>query len=180
MTIAKDKTFGFELSESGKLEWFSYVLDDFEAYIEAYWTKTQSGKWDDVTVLPESFRIDYIDNQFDEDWDVEFERRAEAENEGSDDVVCFTDLNHVNAFEVKNTPENLEKIKEETGCMVHSWTIWDEEGDDDSVIHVETLAIWTWVYYSRTFYSDEIKENFCMDTGIDMEDIQEEDINVNG
>ena len=168
MTITKDETFGYELTSQGKLEFFSYVLDDFESYIETYWTKTQSEKWDDVPILPESFRIDYIEKQFEDDFNSELGRICEEDDEK------FYDENHVHCFTIKNTPENLQALEEE---MVYSCEV-DE--DDDSLINVQELAQWSWMYFSRKYYSDMIKDDMSNNTGIPIEDFQKENISVNG
>ena len=168
MTITKDETFGYELTSQGKLEFFSHVLDDFESYIETYWTKTQSEKWDDVGVLPVSFRIDYIEKQFEDDFEDELSRICEEDDEK------YYDESHVHCFTVKNTPENLQALEEE---MVYSCEV-DE--DDDSLINVQELAQWSWMYYSRKYYSEKIKEDMSDNTGIPIEDFQKEDISVDG
>ena len=168
MTEATEhKAFGYELTEKGRLKTFSYVLDDFETYIENYWTKTQSQKWDDVGVLPESFRIEYIEKQFDDDFNTELLERSEA---GDD---SFYDGDHLNCFTIRNTPENLKALEDET-----YWHAIDE--DDESLITVQTLTEWSWIYYKRKFYSDLIKEDLSCNTGIPIEDFQKEDISVNG
>ena len=163
----RNETFGYELTDKGRLETFSYVLDDFETYIETYWTKTQSQKWDDVDVLPESFRIEYIEKQFDEDFNAELLERSEA---GDD---SFYDGDHLNCFTIRNTPENLEALEGETYSH-------DVDEDDESLIMVQTLTEWSSIYYTREFYSDLIKGDLSCNTGIPIEDFQKENVSVNG
>ncbi|MDB4616763.1 hypothetical protein OAE23_01525, partial [Synechococcus sp. AH-551-E11] len=142
--------------------------------------KTQSEDWDNVPVLPESFRVEYVEQQFDTDFDTEDAKRLEAFNNGEDDDnnEGWLPISHVNWILVKNTPENLEKLKE---AQVLSYEVWEDfpEFGDDSCIHVETLAVWYWRYYNDTVYSEETKENFIIDTDIPLEEIQKEDIHVN-
>ncbi len=170
------QVFRYEETTESKLSFFSLILDDFEGYIQSYWEKTQSEKWDDVDVLPESFRIDYIDNQFDEDFYEEDDIRMAKDEEGDGDDYCYTDLNHVNSFSIKKTPKNIQTLKDEAD-LVYKWELWDEYPDD---IMVETLTEWSWFYYSRPYYSWMIKENFSCDTGIPFDEIEKGDICVNG
>ena len=171
--MPRDKTFGYELTEKGKLDFFSFVLDDFESYIKVYWERTQTENWDDVPVLPESFRIEYIDNRFEEDFRVEDLRRLEehCENDGDLDIQCYIDINAENCYRVKNTPGNLETIKED------DWYFqWEVDEDDNSFIIVRELALWSWMYYSRDVYSDLIFENMSNNTGIPIEDFDKDGV----
>lgn len=166
-TIKKDEQFGYELTDEGRIKWFSYILDDFEEYIKSYWTKTQSENWDDIEVLPEAFRIDYITNQFDEDWDSELTVR----NEDGDGLF---DEQHDNWFTVKNTPENLKLLED------YGEDRFEVDEDDSSLINIRTLTEWIWIYYTQEFYSQVIKDDFACNTGIPLEDIQTEDVSVMG
>ena len=69
MTTPRHKKFGYELTDKDKFRYFSKIFALYESDIKRYWEKTQSEDWDDVEVLPESFRIDYLDNQFDQDYE---------------------------------------------------------------------------------------------------------------
>ena len=177
--MPRDKTFGYELTEKGKLDFFSDVLDDFESYIKVYWEQTQTEKWDDVPVLPESFRIEYIDNRFEEDFHVEDLRRLEEENEGSEDIdkfECYTDIGAENYYHVKNTPDNLKAIQENEWYFLS----YEIDEDDNSFIIVRELALWSWRYYSRDVYSELIFENMSNNTGIPIEDFGKDGIMMIG
>ncbi len=180
MNNNKHKFYDYELTTEGRIKWFSYILDDFEEYIKEYWNKTQSEDWDNVPVLPESFRVEYVEKQFDSDFDTEDAKRLEAFNNGEDEGnnEGWLPISCVNWILVKNTPENLEKLKD---AKVLSYEVWEDfpEFGDDSCIHVETLAIWYWRYYNDKLYSEETKENFSGDTDIPLEEIQKENIHVN-
>lgn len=161
---------GVEETFQGKLGLFSFVLDDFEEYIKSYWTKTQSENWDDIEVLPESFRVQYIDEQFSKDWDEEDMERSESLDGSYYDGNA---LGHLDCFTIKNTPKNLELLEDE----VYRFNV-DE--DDDSIINVESLTHWDWMYYTSDFYSKIIKDDLSSNTGIPIEDFQKENISVNG
>ena len=168
MTNTTHEQFGYELTFEGRLGWFSYILDDFEGYIESYWTKTQSEKWDDVDVLPESFRVDYIENQFEKDFDSELVRRCD-----SDDYSFYDENLHLNCLTVKNTPENKEAL--EDVYITH-----EVDEDDESLLNVSSIAQWSWRFYTDTFYSDLIKSDLSVESGIPIEDFQKEGISFNG
>ena len=105
------KFYDYELTTEGRIKWFSYILDDFEEYIKEYWNKTQSEDWDNVPVLPESFRVEYVEKQFDTDFDTENEKRLEAFNNGEDDDndEGWLPISHVN-FIVVITPIPFSKF----------------------------------------------------------------------
>ena len=170
-----DQVFAYEETTESKISFFSYILYDFEGYIQSYWETTQSEKWDNVDVLPESFRIDYIDNQFAEDFEDEDDRRI-AEEDGGDEEICWSDIDHVNSFFVKRTPKNIQALTRDDD-VVYKWELWDEYPDD---IYVETLSCWSRIYYSRPYYSWMIKEYFSCDTGIPFYEVEKGDICVNG
>ena len=167
-TTTPTQVFAYEETPESKLSFFSLIFDDFEGYIQSYWEKTQSEKWDDVDVLPESFRIDYIDNQFEEDFEDEDDRRLAEDS--------WTDIEHVNAFTIKSTPKNIQALTRDDG-VVYRWEFFDDYPDD---IIVKTLSCWSWIYYSRPYYSRMIKENFSDDIGISLDEIQKEDVSING
>ena len=177
----KHETFGYELAEKGKLWFFGHVFDDFESYIKAYWNKTQSEECDDS--YDESFRIDYIEKQFEDDFDVEDDRRLELENDGDADAFYY-DKEHVNAFTIKHYRENKDAVMKDVrdgslgngGGLIWDWGISDDPGE----MTIETLAQWTWKYYTRPYYSQMIKENFSADLGVPLDEIQKEHISVNG
>ncbi len=172
--MPKDETYGYELTEKGKLDFFSFILDDFESYIKAYWERTQSGKWDGVPVLAHSFRVDYIDNQFKEDFENEDVRRLKEENEGNEDIVCYTDIGTENYYHVKNTPDNLQALKEVEWYFLSC----EVDEDDDSLIIIRELALWSWRYYSRDVYSEMIFINMSFNTSIPIEDFDEHGVTM--
>jgi len=181
---APTQVFAYEETTKSKLSFFSLIFDDFEGYIQSYWETTQSEKWDDVDVLPESFRIDYIDNQFTEDFEDEDDRRLAIELQGGDEDAYWTDFEHVNTFTIKFYQENKEAVMKDVrdgkrgngGGVIWDWGL----SDDLEEITITTLARWSWIYHSRSYYSWMIKENFSCDTGIPLEEIQKENISING
>ena len=80
MTTPRHKKFGYELTDEDKFRYFSKIFALYESDIKRYWDKTQSEDWDDVEVLPESFRLAYLDNQFDQD----YEENCNDEDEDED------------------------------------------------------------------------------------------------
>ena len=85
MTTPRHEKFGYELTDKDKFRYFSKIFMVYQSDIKRYWDKTQSEDWDNVDVLPESFRIDYLDNQFDH----EYEERCNDEDEDEDEDVPF-------------------------------------------------------------------------------------------
>ena len=62
-------SFNYPLNDEGKAAWFDLIIDDFEDYIENYWSFTKGIDCEED--YPISFQIDYVDNQFLDDFIIE-------------------------------------------------------------------------------------------------------------
>ena len=62
-------SFNYPLNDEGKAAWFDLIIDDFEDYIENYWSFTKGIDCEED--YPISFQVDYVDNQFLDDFIVE-------------------------------------------------------------------------------------------------------------
>jgi len=158
--LTKHKWYNYELTDVSKLQFFSDILDDFEEYIKAYWEKSQHIKWDDVPVLPESFRIEYIDKQFDADFEVEDEKRNNEEEGAGEVWIDWTDI-----YYVKNTPENL-KLVNDTGMYS------DVQECNEETFIVETCGLWYKHFFNPHSYEEQELGNFLCATGLSKEDVK--------
>lgn len=155
--------FSYQDTKEGRLWFFSNCLDedDFESYISAYWKKVIGDK--EPSVYPEPFRIDYIDRQFADDFKTECQKRREA-TDGE-----FWDERFIDTFNIKNTPENWQKLEEQAYTWNH-----EVEEDDESVIEVKTITLWFHSFFDDDAYMNEVFKEFSNEHGIDIKDIDVE------
>ena len=88
MTAAKHPKFGYELTDEDKFRYFSKIFALYQINIKKYWEATQLEDWDNVDVLPESFRLDYLDNQYGQD----YEERHSDEDDDDEDIPFEIEL----------------------------------------------------------------------------------------
>ena len=72
MSVPVHNRFGYELTDGGRFKYFSKIFAIYQLRIRKYWDKTQSEDWDAVDVLPEAFRLDYLANQFEKDYEERY------------------------------------------------------------------------------------------------------------
>ena len=81
MSVPVHNRFGYELTDGGRFKYFSKIFAIYQHRIRKYWGKTQSEDWDKVDVLPEAFRLDYLENQFEKDYENRYDGEDGDEND---------------------------------------------------------------------------------------------------
>tara|TARA_Y100000401_G_C8314469_1_gene221665 strand:- start:373 stop:1179 length:807 start_codon:yes stop_codon:yes gene_type:complete len=143
MTTSRHPKFGYLMTDKDKFRYFSKVFVFYQIYIKKYWEATQSEDWDDVEVLPESFRLDYLDNQYikdyeerhsddEDDEDVPFEIELSGEvdlvNDNSNDMEFdFSPVPKKEKLNIFNHWMHLERFKK---IVENTWNSQDEYTED--------------------------------------------------
>ena len=169
-TTTTNPIFGYEENRQGQIKFFDKIaawqLEDwFTKPIEGYenWTDDQ--------------KVNFIENKLDDAYAAETDYRYDET-----DQECLYDPDHVVVFEIKNTPENLQTLTEDSSGVYAFHHAGEEDWDflDKDVIHVEILNEWDSWILSREYYSERMIENFCSFYGISMDDVKDKTVSING
>jgi len=159
MTTPTHGQFGYELTDEGRFAYFSSIYTIYFLDIKRYWEKTQAINWNDVEVLPESFRLDYINNQFEKDYKSRNHEETEY-IEGEDyrvenEIYYWKDQDHISYYLV--TQEVVNKMNLTEACI---YTV-DEHFEDEE----EGLENWKEIgLISHAEYTHVIQVDRC--TGV--------------
>ena len=169
-TTTTHAVFGYEETREGRLKFFNEIAswqlkDWFTKPIEGYenWTDDQ--------------KDDFIENKLDDAYEAETDYRYDET-----DQECLYDVDHVVVFNIKNTPENLQSLTEDSSGVYAFHHAGEEDWDflDKDIIWIEILNEWDWTILSRKSYSERMTKNFCDYYGIDYSDVLTKEVSVNG
>ena len=126
MTASIHPKFGYELTDKDKFRYFSKIFALYQFKIKKYWEATQSEDWDAVEVLPESFRLDYLDNQYSQDYED-----RHGDDEDDEDVPFEVELSgetdSVNGNSRETTPYPEAQFKDENIFYRGLPAQWDDD-----------------------------------------------------
>jgi hypothetical protein len=148
-------SFDYPLTEAGKIAWFSFVIDVFEDYIESYWSFTRG--YDSNGDYPISFQIDYVDNQFFDDFIVEDGFRFDSSDKSYFDP-CLVDT-----FFIKNNPTIL-------SYLAHVSFSYRIDESNPSLVEIKMSTLWSQRYLYKTSYEVVVFNNFASDTSISLDE----------
>ena len=149
-------SFDYPLTDEGKVAWFAFILDDFEAYIESYWSFKVG--IDGVKDYPISFQVDYVDNQFLDDFIIEDGFRFDAP------YKSYFDPTLIDTFFIKNKPSSLD-------CAVNVACSLRVDESNPLLIEIKMVTLWSRRYLSKYSYELVVFNNFAYAASISLDDI---------
>ena len=149
-------SFNYPLNDEGKSAWFDLIIDDFEDYIENYWSFTRGIDCEED--YPISFQIDYVDNQFLDDFIIEDSFRCELGDE------CYFDQSLSDTFLIKNKSYSLDYAAN----VSSSQRIVDST---PSLIEIKMMSLWSQRYLSKHSYEIVVFNSFAREANIPLDDI---------
>ena len=149
-------SFNYPLNDEGKAAWFDLIIDDFEDYIESYWSFTKGVDCEEG--YPVSFQIDYVDNQFLDDFIIEDSFRHELGDE------YYFDQSLADTFFIKNKSYSLD-------CAANVSSSQRVEDSNPSLIEIKLMSLWSHRYLSKHSYEIVVFNNFASDANIPLDDI---------
>jgi len=149
-------SFDYPLTDEGKIAWFAFIFDDFEDYIESYWSFKVG--IDGVEDYPIFFRIDYVDNQFLDDFIIEDDFRFDAPYES------YFDPTLIDTFFIKNETPSLD-------CAVNVAYSLRVDDSNPLLIEIKMVTLWSRRYLSKHSYEAVVFNNFACSASIPLDDI---------
>ena len=147
-------SFDYPLTDEDKTAWFAFIFDDFEDYIESYWSFTKG--IDGVEDYPIYFQIDYVDNQFLDDFIIADIFRCERGDESYFDQTLF------DTFFIRNKSASLD-------CVIN--VAYSCRVDDSNLMEIKMVTLWSRRYLSKHFYEEVVFNNFACSASIPLDDI---------
>ena len=147
-------SFDYPLTDEGKITWFAFIFDDFEDYIECY-CSFKVGVYG-VEDYPIPFQIDYVDNQFLDDFIIEDAFRFDATDES------YFDQTLIDTFLIKNKSSSLD-------CVINVACSLRVAGS--SFMEIKMVTLWSRRYLSKHSYEAVVFNNFACSAGIPLDDI---------
>ena len=149
-------SFNYPLNDEGKAAWFDFIIDDFEDYIENYWSFAKGIDCEDD--YPISFQIDYVDNQLLDDFIIEDSFHCELGDE------CYFDQSLSDIFLIKNKSYSLDYAAN----VSSSRRIVDST---PSLIGIKMMSLWSQRYLSKHSYEIVVFNSFAREANIPLDDI---------
>ena len=149
-------SFNYPLNDEGKAAWFDFIIDDFEDYIENYWSFTKGIDCEED--YPISFQIDYVDNQFLDDFIIEDSFRCELGDE------CYFDQSLSDTFLIKNKSYSLD-------CAANVSSSRRIVDSTSSLIEIKMMSLWSQRYLSKHSYEIVVFNSFAREANIPLDDI---------
>ena len=170
-TLTKNEWFGYEETYQGRLKFFNEIA---EWQLEDWFTQPLK---DYGEVMSDDEKVDFIQNKLMEAYEKEVDYRYDET-----DQECLYDIDHVVVFNIKNTPENMKTLEEDSTGVYAFHHAGEEDWDflDKGIIWIEILNEWDWLILSRENYSERMIENFCAYYGINEDDVLNKLVHVNG
>ena len=164
-TITKNYDFGYEETYQGRLEFFNKIA---LWQLEDWFTQPIKDYGQDMS---DDEKVDFIQNKL---WDA-YQAETDYRHEETDQE-CLYDIDHVVCFRMKNKPETLQSLEDESGGIYR----YEVDEDDASVINIQILNEWDSWILSREAYSERMIENFCSYYGFDEDDVLDKTVSING
>ena len=169
MTTSMHEFFNYKETPAHKVEFFDFIQLEFEEWF--------TNPLQDHKLVTDEQKIDFIDNKLMDAYQKENDCRWEET-----DQECLYEIGHVVCFDIKNTPENFQKLTDDPSYIYEFHHSNEEDWDflDKDIIAIQIVNEWDWLILNRKSYSERFIEGFCSYYGIDKNDVISKEVAVNG
>ena len=147
-------SFNYPLNDEGKAAWFDLIVDDFEDYIENYWSFAKGIDCEEDYPMPKSDKEkDILD-----DFIIEDSFRCELGGE------CYFDQSLADTFLIKNKSYSLDYAANVSSSQ-------RLVGSTPSLIEIKMMSLWSQRYLSKHSYEIVVFNSFAREANIPLDDI---------